>query len=310
MSQRTLQYSAISASVTVECKINLFETACFKDGFGEFHFRDKRTDTVELTYIRGPGQVTVFDAFAVSRDVIFILSDDGDYFVLLRGSSGWFTSHILEDYPSTNWNDKKVFYNMKANIPPAESFLDPPKGPNAPKSSLALVRANKNFDFKIMAEDGSSVPVHSLIFESVWPFFKTMLESNMSESAEKKMQTPYPLSWIEAMVSHLYEEDNELSFDDAIGLVGVASMYVIPKLEQLAINRIHEETLDVPKSLAGWRLAHQDAREELQEHFSCYLRRNLDMLGDHEELLVELTKEEVVRLMLAVSRTSKPRISS
>lgn len=166
---------------------------------------------------------------------------------------------------------------------------------------LSKVRSNGEFDFTLITKEGT-VPIHSLVFKACMPFFATMMDSKMSESSEKKLEIPYPLSWVEAMVSYFYGEPFEVEFEQATGLLILADVYDIAELQRLAIARIKSERLDMTKCLAGWKNAFEAQNEEMRAYFASFARNQWDELEQSAEFLRDLSQEEAVELMLDVSR--------
>lgn len=168
-------------------------------------------------------------------------------------------------------------------------------------NGLSQVRKNGEFDFSLKTSS-SSIPVHSLILKSNWPYFKAVIDSKMSESENKQLEINYPASWVEAMVSYFYGEPFDVNFDNATGLLILSDVYDIPELQHLAVARIKKEELDMTKCLNGWKNAFEAQNTDMREYFGKYVREKLVDLDKSRNLLKEMTQEEAVELMLDVSR--------
>lgn len=65
--------------------------------------------------------------------------------------------------------------------------------------SKILSEAEKS-DFNIVVEH-TTIPVHSLVLETYWPYFKSVMENDCSESNEKTLKLDYPLVWVKLLIS-------------------------------------------------------------------------------------------------------------
>lgn len=176
-------------------------------------------------------------------------------------------------------------------------------------NGLSQVRAKGGFDFELVTGGGgedhvtsSTIPVHSLILRSNWPFFDAMMDSQMSESRDNRMEMPYPHSWVEALVSYFYGEPFDVEFSDATRLLILSDVYDIPELQRLAITRIRAEDLDMHKCLAGWKNAFEAQNAAMRSYFATFARKNWKTLEESTEFLQKFTQQQAVELMLDVSR--------
>lgn len=148
----------------------------------------------------------------------------------MSSNDGWATYNSLS-YNDENFNSL-LNERVKRNIP----LL-------ARKTGLSKLRAYGEFDFAVVCNDGT-IPVHSLILSSQWPFFKAMRESHMEESQTRKLKLDFPVLWIEALIAYLYEELRPLEFEVAVGLLDVARMYHLPDILCEAMERIKSENMN------------------------------------------------------------------
>lgn len=164
-------------------------------------------------------------------------------------------------------------------------------------SNLAKVRDNGNFDFTIACIDGN-IEVHSVVLESQWPFFKAMQESQMQEKETRTLTLNYRVLWIEALVSHLYEERKPLEFDVATGLLEVAQVYDISELLNKAMRRIKAEKMDINQSMSAWKQAYIAENEAVRKYCIDIIRQSFVKSNGviEDSLLDEFTKEQFVQL--------------
>ncbi|VBB88788.1 Conserved hypothetical protein [Yarrowia lipolytica] len=166
---------------------------------------------------------------------------------------------------------------------------------------LSKVRLNGDFDFTLVTKEGT-IPIHSVVFKASLPFFAAMIDANMIDSREKRLEIPYPHAWVEVMVSYFYGEPFEAEFEQATGLLVLADVYDIPELRHLAVFRIKTEELDMTKCLTGWRNAFEAQNEQMREYFAAFARDQWNELEHVAEPLYGMPKQEVVEFMLDVSK--------
>ncbi|CAG81304.1 hypothetical protein B0I72DRAFT_128344 [Yarrowia lipolytica] len=157
-------------------------------------------------------------------------------------------------------------------------------------TAAAKIRRGGDFDFHIISKEGTAIGVHSVVLSAVWPFFKALMDSNMQETANRRLLLSYPHEWVEALVSYLYEEEQQMGFELASGVLVLSSVYDLPELTAMARTRVLKEPLDTVKSLLGWRNAYEARCEEVQLHMARFLaghRHELHSSGALEELSLE-----------------------
>lgn len=85
-----------------------------------------------------------------------------------------------------------------------------------------------------------------------------MLEADVKETSEKRMDIPYLHSWVEALLLYFYEEELTMVFGQATGVVVLSQVYDLPALCDIAIARMKKETLDTKISVKGWKNVYED----------------------------------------------------
>lgn len=172
-------------------------------------------------------------------------------------------------------------------------YLKRSLGPLKPEiGALGRIRRNGKFDFEIVSQEGTPIQVHTLVLSAVWPFFQALLDSNMQETAEKRLVLPYPLVWIEPVVSYLYEEPLEMSFEQASGVLVMSNVYDLPGLGAMAKKRMLKEPLDLDKGVVGWKRAFEAQCEEVRMYMARWLSRRMGDVYKSEEW-GQFSEEEV-----------------
>lgn len=175
------------------------------------------------------------------------------------------------------------------------------------KSRLAKVRQYGHFDFTIVCRDKKEIPVHSIILASQWSFFRDMLDSNMAESSSKTLELDCPVEWIEAIVSHFYEERKKLDFDTAVGVIIVAQMYNVPDLLVDAMRRIKDEKMTHQQAIETWQKVKMH-NKAVGDYCAKQMKENMGELHSDESAqgkLQELTQLELVELLNNLSLSAK-----
>lgn len=115
-------------------------------------------------------------------------------------------------------------------------------------------------DFSIVCSDGESIPVHTFVLNTYWPFFKNMMSHDCVEKTEKRLGLDFPSSWVKLLVAHLYQKPLNPTLDEATGLLVLSHMYVLPKLGEEVNEKIKtlvtKET-DINDLILGWERSSQ-----------------------------------------------------
>ena len=120
----------------------------------------------------------------------------------------------------------------------------------------------------------------------------------MSESDAMTMTMPYPRSWVESLIKFFYDEHNELSFDDATGLLVIAKTYDVPTITISATQRIKDEgDLDLTKALLAWRRSYEAGNDAIRTHCAVFIGLHYKELSEAFELLPDYSKDELLCLL-------------
>lgn len=112
--------------------------------------------------------------------------------------------------------------------------------------------------------------MHRLILNRQWRYFKhklgseplkTLLHINASESV------------VEAIVSHLYEENKPLMFEDAVALLITAHVYELPTLLLRAMRRIKTRGLGFEEAVMVWKHCHASENKPMRLYCSDVIFR-------------------------------------
>lgn len=216
-----------------------------------------------ITYVPDTNRVIAPYTFAgprVTREPSwkYYVVQDTLYVHLTLSSGSWFV--MITPSPSegkliTSATYLKHLYESKKKATPKRA-----------SHNLSAVRnMSDDADFHIECLDNVRIPVHSLILKTYWPFFKTMMQNDCAESNDKVLKLDYPADWIEVLVSFIYSQDVQMSFEQATGLLVVAEMYQLSELTDMATDEIlgcAKDSITLEAALTGWVRAFQAQNEK------------------------------------------------
>ena len=113
------------------------------------------------------------------------------------------------------------------------------------------------------------IHVHRLILQSRWPHFARMWNAEMREYHTGKLHLPEPYSAVRAFLYYLYTDSIAPhptygpSIADVAGMLVLANMYDMPRLQVLCRNRLTKE-LDIESAALVWERAATAGEVELK----------------------------------------------
>lgn len=176
----------------------------------------------------------------------------------------------------------------------------PPK--RASHNLSEIRKMTDDADFHIECLDNVRIPVHSLVLKTYWPFFRTMMQNNCAESNEKVLELDYPADWIEAMVSFIYGQDVEMSFEQATGLIEVAEKYQLLELANMATEEIvgsPKDSITLEAALTGWKRAFKAQNDIVMTFLAGQIATKQSQFGQSDKekaAFSQLSTEEALGL--------------
>lgn len=177
--------------------------------------------------------------------------------------------------------------------------------PKASRLVSEIRKMSDDVDFHIECLDGVRIPVHGLILKTYWPFFRTMMQNDCAESNDKVLRLDYPADWLEVLVSFIYGQDADMSFEQAAGLLVVAQMYQLPELVDMATAKIvnsPKDSISLEAALTGWKLAFEAQNEKATAFLAGIVAAKQSQFGQSDEekaLFSQLSTEEALGLYFA-----------
>lgn len=166
---------------------------------------------------------------------------------------------------------------------------------SSPKSRLSKIRHGSEGDFSLSSDDGEVVKVHKSVMVGLWPFFKAMMDSEMTEAQSGEMKLPMPHSTLETIVRFMYDEDLELGFDDAARMVVFADMYELPELLEVAVERVKREDMSIKQTVFLWQRCFEAKNDGLRKYASGKLEKMMSKVTAevYDEEIEGLEKDEL-----------------
>lgn len=156
---------------------------------------------------------------------------------------------------------------------------------------LSKLRLGDDHDFKLVSKEGTVFPVHRLILNRQWKYFKEKLGS---EPLKTLVHIDATESVVEAIVSDLYEENKPLMFDDAVALLITAHVYELHTLLLRAMRRIKTRGLGFEEAVTVWKHCYVSENKPLRLYCSDIIFRATVMssVQSPPELLSGLNQDQ------------------
>lgn len=177
-------------------------------------------------------------------------------------------------------------------------------------SNVTKIRSQvSDCDFTIECAGKVSIPVHSLVLKTFWPYFKTLTDSDCVEVANKTLKLDFPESWVCNLVRYLYGETLKLNFDQLTGLMLLGELYQLPKLVGLVSCKLLSTPLDdlpLKDLVAGWQRAaqarHEVSKRLLAKSIIAKAKKSSKLVVEEEviSLCDEFTSQEALALFCDV----------
>ena len=138
---------------------------------------------------------------------------------------------------------------------------------------------SENYSNNNSIATSAPIHVHKFILQARWPHFKRLLAAKMIEYQTGKLHIPEPYSVVRAFLYYLYTDDvspntaycHDLA--DIAGMLVLASLYDMPKLRLLCVNRLSRE-IDVEHAAVIWERAGRTEEEWLKNRAARFCMLN------------------------------------
>ncbi|KAG5360711.1 hypothetical protein CJU89_3797 [Yarrowia sp. B02] len=212
---------------------------------------------------------------------------DGKNTLLCQLDSGWSLSYTVM-IPSDKMNEVANFLSGQTSVN---------------RDGLRKLRYEYPSDFTIKCAGGEEIAVHKAVLSSVWPFCKSMLESDMKEVSENTLELDYPKATVEGMVKYLYGEKLDMSGENAIELFVLGQMYELPELMKLSKQHLNQQQpgMKLQEALWTWRKCYEAKNETLRALVAEDVHKLLAGVEDFANEVRGMSKEEMMFLMQDLS---------
>lgn len=226
---------------------------------------------------------TTKPSFAIDKNT-FIL-EDSDTWTILSLNKDW--SARKSKYWRTRKSDLVNYFSIHLR---------------GTGSALGKIRNGTPGDFHLKSSQGDLIEVHTTVLVPLWPFFAAAINSEMKEAAERVLQIQCPTSTLEVIVRHVYDQELDLQFDDALNLVETAQMYELPELLRIAIQSIKSRENTVEDLMTIWERSRTAENENLKRYCAQLMVLKPDEL---EDKVAKLKNEDLFALFMDVARLGK-----
>lgn len=202
---------------------------------------------------------------------------------------------ILEDLL-----EKHPFFPKIRTTEKTLPLVPPPK--LKAKRDVSLVRAKtESCDFFIVCQNEISIPVHSLILTTYWPYFESMMSNDCLEKRDRVLTLDYPELWVQKLVSYLYGEELKLDFDEMTGLMVLGELYQLPDLVELMTGEIlavPDNTVSLSEVVSGWKRANEASNDKIRLHLArAIVSKRNEFSNDLSDLCELCTVQEAFALL-------------
>lgn len=184
-------------------------------------------------------------------------------------------------------------------------------GQQSPKteSLMSKIRTGTPGDFHLKSIDGTLLEVHTSVLIPQWEFFAAAAKSDMKEATEKIVEIQAPTTTLEVIVRHFYEQDLDMTFEDAANLVVIAQMYNLPELVTLATEKIKSSKKGVDENLTAWQKSLEAENEELRTYSASKLQSLMPDIAKSKERIDEMSKQDLTTLLMDMSLAAQEDVA-
>lgn len=220
-----------------------------------------------------------------------------------------------------DYHDRSEYLIMTDDWSKHES-LDHREGRNALRNSafeeshLSKIRKGTPGDFGLESTDGKKIMVHTAVLIPLWPFFASTLKSDKEAKTNKIMKFECSSVTLSMVVEFLYQGPFSWDRINATDLIDFAQKYEVPGMRGRMLDDINWYECTIDESLIVWKASLDHKDEKLRELVVSILQYDISNIGDHEKLFSKMSKEDVVMLLVDItkslkeSRSKKRKISS
>lgn len=171
------------------------------------------------------------------------------------------------------------------------------------KQSLWRIGDASEGDFTLVSGEGDALKVHSVVAMGCSPFFKAMMDTNMQEAVNKRLQVDISTAALQVAVGHFYGQNLPMTIIDAAELVGFAQMWCLPDLQKEAEGAFKTEPpRDTIQAAFLWKKAFEAQNSELRQYGALQMRLLLQMESEDMEESWNVEDKDLVHLWRDVAR--------
>lgn len=264
-------------------------------------FMDVGIDT-KVVNEKSTREWTGYDAKALNENTIAIFVYH-DVFNLTIEGRGELRPLVVRVGESTDWMGSFMpLFSKILNISDQMAKTKPESTPA--KGFRLLHRVPESTNYMIVCSDGVTIPVHSLVLKSVWPYFAKLTSSEPAKIKEGAWAMPYGSTWVFPLIKYCYGDLETMNFEEATGALILAQRYDLPELSQIVQRHILGSPLNIETCLLGWKRAFEGNNSVVRMYCARHYYQNMNQLAI-SNTYAELTKEELIQLGIDAGESLK-----
>lgn len=245
---------------------------------------------------------TGYDAKALNEHTIatFVYHDVFNVTIEGRGELRPLVARVGE---STDWMGSFMpLFSKILNISDKMAKTKPESTPA--KGFRLLHRVPDSTNYMIVCSDGVTIPVHSLVLKSVWPYFAKLTSSEPAKMKEGAWAMPYGSKWVLPVIKYCYGELETMDFEEATGALILAQRYDLPELARIVQRHILGSPMNIETCLLGWKRAFEGNNGVVRMYCARHYYQHMNQLAI-SKTYAELTKEELIQLGIDAGESMK-----
>lgn len=146
-----------------------------------------------------------------------------------------------------------------------------------------------------------AINVHASILVARWPYFRSLLDSGMSEAQSRTLHINEPIRWITPLIRWLYTDtlatEVYQNYELMTGILTLAQIYCLPALESICLNHLQRPLFTNPdEALLVWERIYDCGSEATSRAVAIWCYKHRRQVVESRGFRA-LTKDKVTALL-------------